>query len=158
MRSGLYAKVQQILNERGETEIWLQAAMIACGIKYHPRYMDIRATAHDIRIIADIIAVPPSVLFETTSMRQELVDALFEEYLPLYEDRIDVTRQEAYEKVIAATEFRGSFDSTGIRDRVRLSLEGLCRPSGKLYGCEYPDCDDCGIRCKATGRMIGPEG
>ena len=156
MRGGLYARVMAIAQEKGITESFLQEAMVERGILYDPPYMDIHADADDIRVIADILKVPSSILFEATSMRGELVGALFEEHWPIYESLADTSRQEAYERVVD-NEFRGDLANSAVRGRVELILKALVPPSGKVYEC-YPDCDDCITRCKMTGRMIGPEG
>ena len=156
MHSGLYARVMAIAQEKGMTESILQEAMVGRGIPYDPPYMDLYADADDIRVIADILQVPSSNLFEVTAMKDELVRALFEENWPRYESRADISRREAYERVVDS-EFRGDLGNSAVRGRVELVLKALVPPSEKVYEC-YPDCADCITRCKMTGRMIGPEG
>ncbi len=156
MAEGLYKRVQAIARPRGMSDAALEMRMVDCGLLYHPIYMDSFAFPDDIRMIAEILEVAPSRLFEATSYLGELLGALIEEEWPKHESRMSISKEEASQRV-RESEYRWNSSQSTIRNQVELVLKALESPSGKVYGCQYPDCDDCITRCAVTGRMIGPE-
>ena len=156
MGEGLYKRVQAILRTRGMSEDYLGKLMIDRGMQYRPVYMDSFATPDDIRVISGMLQVAPSILFEATPLVDELIGALFEEKWPQHESRTDLSKQEASRRV-RQSEFRLNSSQSTIRNQVELALKALESPSGKVFGCEYPDCS-CITRCAATGCLIGLEG
>ena len=157
MAKRLWESVQAIARRREISDLRLQELMAERGFKYGPMYMDSFAYPDDIRILAEILQVPSSVLFEATSYLDELVDAVFEEEWLKYKGRVGITKQEAYKRVIES-EYRWIPSQSTVRSQIKLVLEALEPPSGRIYGCEYPDCDNCTTRCEATGRLKGAEG
>ena len=157
MAEGLYKRVQAIAQIHGMSDTHLAELMIDHGLRYHPSYMDSFASPDDIRVIAKILGVPSSRLFEVTTHIGDLLTALVEEKWPQHESRVSISKQEAFKRVMES-EYRWNSRQSSIRNQVDLVLKALESPSGKVYGCQYPDCDDCITRCAVTGRMIGPEG
>ena len=157
MARRLWDRVQAIARRRGISDPRLQELMAQRGLKYGLMYIDSFAYPDDIRTLAEILQVPSSELFEATSYLDDLVDAVFEEEWPKYKDKLSISKQEAYKRVIES-EYRWNPARSTIRAQVKLVLEALEPPSQKIYECgEYLDCD-CTTRCATTGRMRGPEG
>ena len=156
MTKGLWKRVQQIAREREISNLRLRELMADRGLRYDPIYMDSFAYPDDIHVLAEILHVPSSRLFEATSYLNELLDSLVEEKWTQHESRMSISKEEALARVMES-EYRWNSPELTIRDQVELVLKALGAPSSKRYGCQYPDCD-CTTRCAITGRMIGPEG
>ena len=156
MAEGLYQRVKEIARKRGMSDSRLGELMVDRGLKYPPIYMDSLAYPDDIRAIAEILQVPPSILFEVTTYIGDLLTALVEEMWPQHESRIGISKQEALKRVMQS-EYRWNSSQSTIRNQVELVLKALEPPSGKAHECQYLDCN-CITRCSVTGHMIGPEG
>ena len=156
MAEGLYKRVKAIARTRGISDSDFQRLMVDHRVRYHPIYMDSFATPDDIRVMAEILGVLPSRLFEATSLIGELLGALFAEEWPKHENKIRISKEEASRRVMES-EYRWNSTQSTIRNQVELVIKALESPSKREYGCQYPDCDNCITRCAVTGRMIGPE-
>ncbi len=156
MAEGLYKRVHEIARARGMSDSDLEALMVEHGINYRLMYLESFASPDDIRAIAGMLQVRPSRLFESTSQLGELLKALFEEEWPQRASRISMSKEEAYRRVVES-EYKWNSPQSSIRNQVALVFKALEAPSGKGYGCQYPDCNNCITRCTVTGRMIGAE-
>ena len=156
MPEGLYKRVQEILRTRGMSEEHLEKLMTDHGIGYRLTFIESFASPDDIRVISGLLQVPQSILFEVTTFVDDLIGALIEEMWYQHESRIDLPKDEASRR-IRQSEYRLNSSRTTIRSQVELAFKALHSSSGKVFGCEYPDCD-CITRCAATGRLIGLEG
>ena len=119
MAEGLWKRVQVILKEIGVSSSRLKELMSDRGLKYDPPYMDSFASPDDIRVIAKILGVPASRLFEATNLVGELVEAVFEEEWSKYEISVGIPRQEARKRV-DDSEFRWTPSRSTIRGQVIL--------------------------------------
>ena len=157
LQRSLYEEVKEILKECGETETWLEAAMVASGIKFPPRYMDAQAKAPDIYLIAEILDVPPRRLFEATRQVGEIARASFNELWSRYENQVGLSKDKAFERVVHYQFKWNESSRLMIYARVKAVLEGLAPPTRKIVGCQqWLDCE-CVTRCESTGRLIGPD-
>ena len=157
MATRLYQRVNEIAREQGISDSQLRDLMVDRDLRFLPMYMDSLASPDDIYVLAKILRVQPSRLFEATDLVGQEVAALFEEYWPQYESRVSISQHEAFVRV-TESEYRWNSPQSPIRNQVELVLKALEPPSDKRGSCQYPDCEYCTGRCKVTGYMIGPEG
>ena len=157
MAVGLYQRVIEIARERGIDDSHLRELMFDRDLTYHPMYVDSLASPDDIHTIAEILQVPSSRLFEATTYIGDLIKALFEEKWPQYENRVSISKEDAFNRVMES-EYRWNSSDSPIRNQVELVLKALESPSERRDSCQYPDCEYCTGRCRVTGYMIGPEG
>ena len=138
MSEGLYKRVQAIARTRGMSDGHLGQLMVDRGLRYGPIYMDSFASPDDIRVIAEILQVPSSVLFEATNFIRDLIEAVVDDNWEQHESRIGISKQEALKKVMQS-EYKWN-SSKSIRNRVELFLKALEPPFGKVQECQYLDC------------------
>ena len=155
MKEHLLARVDYYLGRRRLDRRALQFFLSGHDISYPVAYLNALADPSDIYLIARFLDVPASTLFEVTEHKGHFVMAVFEEEWPNVEGRIKGPKSEAYKKIVRDREFRG--ENNEIRREIRLTLQGLMAPTRPMVACKYPDCDDCGLRCKITGHFLGPE-
>ena len=157
MAETLYKRAMTIAQAQGMSEVELEQRMSERGLHFPAAYMDTFANPDDIRVIAEILEVPSSRLFEVTNFIGDLVDALFEEMWPQHADKIERPREVARDLVLR-NEFKWNSLRSSIRHQVKSVLRAMETTFGSSYGCQYPDCVDCTNRCLIDGHLLGPEG
>ena len=155
MKESLLARVDYYLRKRRLDRGTLQYFLSDHGISYPVAYLNALAGPSDIYLIAKFLEIPASALFEVTEHKVHFIMAVFEEEWPSVEGRIQISKSEAYRRIVHDREFRG--ESNELRREIRLALQGLIAPKRPMVACEYPDCDACNLRCKITGHSLGPE-
>ena len=155
MKENLLARVDYHLRKRRLDRGALQYFLNDHGISYPIAFLNALAGRSDIYLIANFLEIPASDLFEVTEHKGHFVMAVFEEEWPSVEGRIQISKSEAYKRIVHDRELKG--ENNEIRRQIRLSLQGLIAPKRPMVACEYPDCDACNLRCKITGHSLGPE-
>ena len=157
MKESLLARVDYYLRKRRLDRGTLQYFLSDHGISYPVAYLSVLAGPSDIYLIARFLGIPASALFEATKHKAHFMMAVFEEEWPSIEGRVQMSKSEAYRRILQDREFRG--ESNELRRQIRLTLQGLIAPKRRMLHCEYPDCsdDDCILRCKIMGHSRGPE-
>ena len=157
MSDNLLKRVDDCLSNMGLDRNSIIEFLQLQGISYDLSYLDAFAEPDHIYLIAEFLQVPSSYLFEVTGYKDHLVWAIFDEKWPNYAGRIQASKSEAYGRIVRDREFKGEMSGKGIRQEIDLLLQGLIAPTQRMVVCEYPDCDDCYLRCKIMGHFRGPE-
>lgn len=112
-----------------------------------------------LRRIADILEIRTSDLIrESGNMRAFSQEYLIEVW-PNYEDRLDMTREDAWERIESSIQYRGNYSN--VKNDVDLILDGLSPPSRSRIplSCTTYLLGECGngciVRCIVTGRPLG---
>ena len=157
MEENLLARIDYYLKERRLDRRALQYFLSDHDISCPVAYLGALAEPSDIYLIARFLGIPASALFEATKHKAHFMMAVFEEEWPSIEGRVQMSKSEAYRRILQDREFRG--ESNELRRQIRLTLQGLIAPKRRMLHCEYPDCsdDDCILRCKIMGHSRGPE-
>ena len=157
MEENLLARIDYYLKERRLDRRALQYFLSDHDISYPVAYLGALAEPSDIYLIARFLGIPASALFEAPEHKAHFMMAVFEEEWPSIEGRVQMSKSEAYRRILQDREFRG--ESNELRRQIRLTLQGLIAPKRRMLHCEYPDCsdDDCILRCKIMGHPRGPE-
>ncbi len=158
MADSVYQIILEACDERGIDVADLEDWAAANGFEYPLAYIDIVADPGQIKMIAAFIGLPSSTLFKVMDDASQYALALFEETWPIYEDRISVSRREAWQRVERHAEFKGeqSFD---FPSQIHLILQGMISPRFAKPACDPLECADqrCILKCKITGWSQGPE-
>ena len=155
MEENLLARIDYYLKERRLDRRALQYFLSDHDISCPVAYLGALAEPSDIYLIARFLGIPARALFEATEHKAHFIMAVFEEEWPSVESRIQISKSEAYRRIVHDRELKG--ENNEIRRQIRLSLQGLIAPKRPMVACEYPDCDACNLRCKITGHSLGPE-
>ena len=156
MDESLYTRVMAIAYGLGMTEVELEDRMMERGLPFPAEVIDTIASADDLRVIADILEVPSSIFTGVTPPKDDPLSALFEEMWDQYSSKINLPKDIAYQKVVAA-EYRWNSNKASNRSQMELALKALEEVPKGAIGCRYPDCD-CPDRCSVDGHLLGPEG